>query len=424
MFSRFKKKLHVTFKDDDDDLTIIGSKRPPNTAFRQQRLKSWQPILLPQSVLPILVLITCIFTPIGIGLMVSSNHVQDLTINYSSCHKLAQDTFSEIPKKYVKHHFNDKVTVKPRWRVYNDTENDNQVCQLNFQIPNDIKEHIYVYYKLTNFYQNHRKYVESFDRKQIAGHAIPWEDLNTSCKPLRSDGDKVIYPCGLIANSMFNDTFQDAFKSFTTNNDEINDISSNTTSGDYLLTNKKISWSIDRKKRFKTTKYNVSDIVPPPNWFKKFPNGYTEENLPNLQEWEELQVWMRNAALPKFYKLALKNETAKFLPAGNYTMEIGLNYPTSIFGGSKSIVITTLGVVGTRNLSLSIVYLIVSGIMVLFAILFLVKIVFQPRILADQSSLRLSDNNDEIVDITNEFDRDLSNDKGVFDDLSPLREII
>lgn len=422
MFARFQKKLHSTFQDDTDGLEVPGSKRPPNTAFRQQRLKSWQPILLPQSVLPILVVIACIFTPIGIGLMVSSTHVQDLTINYSACHNLAQETFSDVPKKYVKYHFKDPVTVKPRWRVYNDPTDDTQVCQLNFQIPNDVKEHIYVYYKLTNFYQNHRKYVESFDRKQLAGHAIPWEDLNTSCKPIRSQGNKTVYPCGLIANSMFNDTFQNSFEHFKVDNNDDDDNS--TTNYDYFLTNKKISWSIDRKKRFKMTNYNVTDIVPPPNWSNRFPDGYTKDNLPNLQEWEELQVWMRNAALPKFYKLALKNETAKFLPSGNYTFKIGLNYPTSIFGGSKSIVITTLGAIGTRNLSLSILFLIVSGIMVLFAILFLIKIVFQPRILADQSSLRLSDNNDEIVDITNEFDRDLANDKKIFDDISPLREII
>lgn len=91
---------------------------------------------------------------------------------------------------------------------------------------------------------------------------------------------------------MFNDTFSQVLSG-------IDDTE------DYNLTNKHISWSIDRH-RFKTTKYNASDIVPPPNWMKKYPDGYTDENLPDIHTWEEFQVWMRTAAFPKFYKLALK----------------------------------------------------------------------------------------------------------------------
>lgn len=374
------------------------SRKPPNTAFRQQRLKSWQPLLVPQSVLPLLILIACIFTPIGIGLMASSNHVQDLSIDYSKCGQLASNkNFTNIPKKYVNHHFKSKMGSRPTWKLSHDDENGNDICQIQFEIPNEIKKSVFVYYKLTNFYQNHRKYVQSFDRKQIRGKALKYEELDTSCKPLRGIGEKAIYPCGLIANSMFNDTFAQVFKGYDNSTD------------DYQLTNKKISWSIDRK-HFKKTTYNVSDIVPPPNWMKKFPNGYTDDNIPNIHEWEEFQVWMRTAALPKFYKLALKNETVH-LPKGKYVMDIGLNYPTSIFGGKKSFVLTTLGVTGTRNLSLSIIYLIVAGISALFAVIFLVKITFQPRALGDNASLTFDDDESQ-------------NNRQLLEDISPLQEIL
>jgi hypothetical protein len=48
------------------------SRRPANTAFRQQRLKAWQPILTPKTVLPLFFIIGIIFAPIG-GLLFWAN---------------------------------------------------------------------------------------------------------------------------------------------------------------------------------------------------------------------------------------------------------------------------------------------------------------------------------------------------------------
>ncbi|SMN18409.1 similar to Saccharomyces cerevisiae YCR094W CDC50 Endosomal protein that interacts with phospholipid flippase Drs2p [Maudiozyma saulgeensis] len=369
--SSFFKKLNIFNRTSAPTQPQYKSNKPPNTGFRQQRLKSWQPILTPQSVLPILIFFACIFTPIGIGLVASSNGVQDFSIDYSHCDTKATDEYQDIPHKYVRHHFKEKLSYQPQWRAIVDDEET--TCQLQFEIPNTIKNHIYVYYKLTNFYQNHRRYVESFDHRQLKGKALKYEDLSIHCKPLRGEGEKAVYPCGLIANSMFNDTFDTQLTGADDNTD------------DFELTNKHISWSIDRH-RYKMTKYNASDIVPPPNWRKKYPDGYTDDNIPNIHEWEEFQVWMRTAPFPKFYKLALKNESAH-LPNGKYTMDIGLNYPVSIFGGSKSFIITTNGVTGSRNLSLGITYLIVAGLAALFGAIFLIKMVFQPRTLGDHNYL-------------------------------------
>lgn len=51
------------------------SRRPPNTAFRQQRLKAWQPILTPKTVLPLLFAVGIIFAPLGGVLLWASNEV-------------------------------------------------------------------------------------------------------------------------------------------------------------------------------------------------------------------------------------------------------------------------------------------------------------------------------------------------------------
>ncbi|SCU77554.1 LANO_0A00672g1_1 [Lachancea nothofagi CBS 11611] len=355
------------------------SRKPPNTAFRQQRLRAWQPILSPQSVLPLLILVSAIFAPIGVALIITANNVQNLSIDYSHCATLAQsDTFSTIPSKYVRSHFKKKASVSPVWRLQNDTEHGNSTCELQFEIPTDLKKSIYVYYRLTKFYQNHRKYVQSFDIKQLKGENIAADDLTSDCDPLQTIGDKIVYPCGLIANSLFNDTYQM----------ELSGV--NETQLPYALTNQNIAWSADRN-RYKKTTYNASQIVPPPNWAQKYPDGYTEANIPDLSQWEELQVWMRTAGLPTFYKLALKNETST-LPKGMYQMNIGLNYPVSMFGGSKAFILTTNSVIGGRNMSLGVLYLIVAGVSIVFGIVFLVKLIIQPRKLGDHSFLSFDDN--------------------------------
>ena len=61
---------------------------------------------------------------------------------------------------------------------------------------------LYVWYEIDNFYQNHNRYMTSFSMEQLLG-TYPSDDR--TCKPLKSSGDKDLYPCGVIANSMFND---------------------------------------------------------------------------------------------------------------------------------------------------------------------------------------------------------------------------
>lgn len=69
-----------------------------------------------------------------------------------------------------------------------------------------------MYYGLTNYYQNHRRYVKSRDDAQLGGKEITSGDqLITDCDPYRSyknDSVNIPYaPCGAIANSLFNGMF-------------------------------------------------------------------------------------------------------------------------------------------------------------------------------------------------------------------------
>lgn len=188
------------------------------------------------------------------------------------------------------------------------------MCTLRFDIPNNIGPPVLFYYRLTNFYQNHRRYVKSLDTQQLMGNAQSNASIAASdCDPLQVDEatGKAYYPCGLIANSLFNDTF-------TSPN------LTNPSAGaepTYNMSQRGIAWDSD-KELYKETEYTIDQVVPPRNWKQRYPNGYTEtEPLPDLHNDEAFQVWMRTAGLPTFSKLAMRNDTAS-MPIGRYQLSI------------------------------------------------------------------------------------------------------
>lgn len=374
--------------DDNDELnnnnvsSIHKSRKPPNTAFRQQRLKAWQPLLTPKSVIPLLLILTVIFAPLGIAIINTVYNVEVLSIDYSHCNSLHSDDFKSVPGKYTSHHFKKKNDDPEfQWKVVNSTDKFDdlkQTCLIRFNLPKDIKPPVYLYYKLTNFFQNHRKYVESYDLEQLKGIAVTRGDLSDGCKPLRFIDDKIVYPCGLISNSYFNDTISSPV---------LLNARSGSNNETYKLTDEEISWSSDRNHKYKKTKYDPKDIVPPPNWYKMYPDGYTQDNLPDLATWEHLQNWMRTAGLATFYKLYGKNET-ETLSSGTYEISIEMNYPVSIFGGTKTMVITTNSIFGGRNMSLGVIYIIVAVICLVLGIAFLLQHLIKPRRIGDHNFLQ------------------------------------
>ncbi|KAI9880465.1 MAG: hypothetical protein M1830_002817 [Pleopsidium flavum] len=368
------------------------NRRPANTAFRQQRLKAWQPILTPKTVLPLFFAIGIIFAPIGGLLLWASAQVQELVIDYSECATSAPkgdspSDFQLIPANKVSSYFkssNSTNSPQPMWRQ-NITKAhygpgldlDTTICSLTFNIPEDIGPPVLFYYRLTNFYQNHRRYVKSLDTSQLKGGAISNTSIKAGlCAPLDLDPTgKPYYPCGLIANSVFNDTFSSPIRVGSANNKT------------YPMTNKGIAWESD-KSLYGPTKYTVDQIAVPPNWVNRWPNGtYTTDNPPpNLQRDEEFQVWMRTAGLPTFSKLALRNDN-ETMTGGMYQVDIGLNFPVTVYGGTKSIVISTRTVMGGKNPFLGIAYVVVGGICIVLGFLFTATHLIKPRKLGDHTYL-------------------------------------
>lgn len=194
-----------------------------DTAFKQQRLKAWQPILTPKTVLPTLFIIGIIFAPIGGLLIWGSSLVTEITFDYTDCEKLTPSTangslsFVEMPSNKYTYRLNAKDEnsanpTKPRYAFLDNTNNstvtsfsDKKQCVVEFDLLADLEPTVLLYYKLTNFYQNHRRYVKSLDTNQLKGKGVSYTTLEKGdCKPLATINDTAIYPCGLIANSIFN----------------------------------------------------------------------------------------------------------------------------------------------------------------------------------------------------------------------------
>lgn len=77
-------------------------------------------------------------------------------------------------------------------------------CTITITPSADMAPPVMLYYELSNFYQNHRRYVKSRSDDQLAGTVFTSTDKLADCDPLRSRGGKVLHPCGLIAQSYFN----------------------------------------------------------------------------------------------------------------------------------------------------------------------------------------------------------------------------
>jgi hypothetical protein len=89
------------------------------------------------------------------------------------------------------------------------------------------------------------------------------------------------------------------------------------------MSDQDIAWASDSA-RFGKTTYTSDQVEPPPNWRAQYPNGYTNDTLPDLSTFYEFQVWMRTAGLPTFSKLARRNAT-QVMTAGTYIIPIHLS---------------------------------------------------------------------------------------------------
>ncbi|RKP16562.1 Lem3/Cdc50, partial [Rozella allomycis CSF55] len=327
-----------------------------DTAFRQQRLKAWQPILTPKTVIPSFFMLGVIFIPIGIILLLASNSVVELTIDYTKCVGATNEN---------------KPPGAESWS-YNSQMNE---CTLTFKIP-DMKAPVFMYYRLTNFYQNHRRYVRSVEPKQLKGEALKGSELGSCAPKIKPGNDEfpVYYPCGLIADSFFTGKSLNVTKI-----DEFGPLTSSNGIDSFAFTDKGITWPSD-KYRYLPTKYAPGQYVLPPNLAKKYGStGFSPESN------ERFQVWMRTAGLPTFRKVYGRLD--QDIPGGTYSIKIQTGYDVESFGGTKSFVLSTVSWMGGKNPFLGTAYITVGCVSLVLGFIFIVRQHISPRKLGDHTYL-------------------------------------
>jgi hypothetical protein len=272
-----------------------------------------------------------IFAPIGGLLLYASSKVQEISIDYSKCTidaincTQAQTEFSPIPSSAFSMSFRNKVNEdqQPTWcrdtqyvSFGGNTNVTTDVCKIQFYVPEKLPAPVLLYYQLTNFYQNHRRYVKSFDAGQLNGEYRDNKTIDGSdCEPLQLGEDgKAYYPCGLIANSIFNDTiFSPLALNWPGKADNYT----------YEMKNTSIAWGADKElyKKLDLKDYPYGSVVPPMYWRERYPAYNETFPYPDLHTDEAFQVWMRTAGLPTFSKLARRNDNLT-MEAGRYQVDV------------------------------------------------------------------------------------------------------
>lgn len=131
------------------------------------------------------------FIPIGIGMLWFSDNVREIKLDYTDC------VSGESPTATC------ADIVEDREAKMNCTC---EADKLSFSLEEDWEGEVFMYYGLTNFYQNHRRYVKSRDDSQLLGDVE--KTPSSDCEPFDKDENgKPYVPCGAIANSLFSGAF-------------------------------------------------------------------------------------------------------------------------------------------------------------------------------------------------------------------------
>lgn len=125
-------------------------------------------------------------------------------------------------------------------------EADDCECVVNFTLEKDFIGKVYMYYGLTNYYQNHRRYVKSRDDDQLLGRLSMTP--SSDCAPFAyvdDDPNRPVAPCGAIANSLFSDTFELSSEKY----------------GLVPLLRTEIAWPSDRKIKFRNPEGDLQEAL-------------------------------------------------------------------------------------------------------------------------------------------------------------------
>jgi len=357
------------------------SRKPSAHPFKQQALKAWKPVLSPSNVVPTFFGVGALFAVIGGALLGVTSNAGEMTVDYTQCNAL--DESGAVTSQSCADLLDD-FTYRSPGTPYRRCQ-----CDVSFSVSGFSGTDTFLYYGLTKYYQNQRRYANSRDDLQLRSLTT---EVDNDCDPLATSGGRNYAPCGLIANSLFNDTIQ------------IFDAAG----AQVQLLGDAIAWKSDLDVKFANPEvpeggtlcdadaFSNETSQRPPNWWipacqlgagnSSQMCTFADQNQPNsgcsYNPWssyfgssgvgyqnEDFIVWMRTAILPTFRKLWRRIPGG--LPDGTYVARIGYNYPVKAFDGTKTFQLgTTTGLGGKSTflpstfLAFGLIMCVVGGVFV------------------------------------------------------------
>jgi len=376
-------------REDEDHLPLSEqSNRPSDIPIQTQTIAAWHPILDPNWVIFTYLALAVIMIPFGYYLVGESDKIVELK-------QLYDDGNTEVEG------------VVSACASIGENYNANENCTLTFEVPQDMEPPVLVYYELTNFHQNYNKYVTSRDDYQLTGRVSGQSAIEAAnCNPLNILGEITINPCGLIANTFFNDIFT-LESTVDVNGNELS------------MKEDGIAWGSDLKYKFKMPNGFKAELCPEggcdasccrDNNFSceepainqtgcyayHYPlqnsTQYLYQTYPKIISPlehvtnEHFVVWMRVAATRNFRKLYGYFEET--IPAGTkLQFNVNMNYVVESFKGTKTLTITTNSMWGTKDPTLGTTIYIIGYFCLACGFFFGLKHFFKPRKIADPKYL-------------------------------------
>mmetsp|Transcript_8704 Transcript_8704/g.14133 ORF Transcript_8704/g.14133 Transcript_8704/m.14133 type:complete len:416 (-) Transcript_8704:110-1357(-) len=230
----------------------------------------------------------------------------------------------------------------------------NSECITNITLSEDMKAPVYIYYKISEMYQSHRRYTMSRNAKQADGEDVSESELESTCRPaVRVDGD-IIVPCGLIASSVFNDTIELSVCG--------GGASCTRMEGDNF---KSICWPSDKNK------FKLRDLKEDETRTSYF-SGSNETSyiIPPLSN-ERLITWMRPARSPELIAVDKVIENRDLKKGEELSFNLKNIWNARKFNAEKSIVITTMSWMGGKSDFLGFAYISVGATMIIAGLVML-----------------------------------------------------
>lgn len=279
--------------------------KPQDTPFKQQRLPAFQPIYTPKVISIIFFILGAVLYIFGFPIYALSHQIVEFDKRYDDC-----------------------------------TPNSSDQCVFTMDIDEKIPEPVFVYYELVDFYQNHRLYVRSTSYTQARDAKATTLELD-KCKPAKYnkdfagyydpkvknlDPDDVAIPCGMVARSVFNDTF--AIEGYEINEDDI------------VFDSDKDIWK----------------------------NGDKSKQWRDIDN--HMRVWMKISPFSTFRKLwgVIEKDVEK----GTITVTVENNYSVDRWNGEKKLVLSNANAFGGKNPALGIIFIFFGTFSIMCGLIFLV----------------------------------------------------